>query len=87
MGFRADHDSHLGAFASLAPGAITGGGVEIGARSFVGLGAQLIHGVSIGADTVVGAGALVLHPLPDGVVAYGAPARVIRSRQVSEPYL
>jgi maltose O-acetyltransferase len=36
-------------------------------------------GVTIGADTVVGAGAVVTRDLPAGVLAVGAPARVIRS--------
>jgi acetyltransferase-like isoleucine patch superfamily enzyme len=82
-----DHDSNLGAFASLAPGAVTGGRVQVGERSFIGLGAQLVHGITIGADTVVGAGSLVLKDLPAGVVGYGSPARVIRTRHADEPYL
>ena len=82
-----DHDSHLGAFASLAPGAITGGRVRIGAGSFIGLGARLIQGVQVGPNTVLGAGSLALTDLPAGVLAYGTPARVIRSRQPDESYL
>ena len=82
-----DHDSVMGAFASLAPGAITGGCVEIGDRSFLGLGARVIHDIRIGADTVVGAGALVLKNLPGGVVSHGSPAHVKRSRQPDERYL
>ena len=82
-----DHDSHLGAFASLAPGAITGGSVQIGARSFIGLGSHLIHKIHIGSDTVVGAGSLVRKHLPSSVVAYGVPARVVRKRQVYDSYL
>ncbi|MCP9903237.1 NeuD/PglB/VioB family sugar acetyltransferase [Cyanobium sp. BA5m-21] len=82
-----DHDGHLGAFASLAPGAITGGRVHIGTGSFIGLGARLIQGVQVGPSTVVGAGSLVLSDLPSAVLAYGTPARVIRSRHPDEPYL
>lgn len=82
-----DHDCALGDFASLAPGATTGGGVRIGDRSAIGLGANLVHGVAIGSDTVVGAGALVLDGISERVVAYGVPARVARSREPGEPYL
>jgi sugar O-acyltransferase (sialic acid O-acetyltransferase NeuD family) len=82
-----DHDCVLGDFASLAPGATTGGSVRIGDRSAIGLGANLVHGVAIGSDAVVGAGALVLDGIPDRVVAYGVPARVARSRDLGEPYL
>ncbi|WP_158217383.1 NeuD/PglB/VioB family sugar acetyltransferase [Synechococcus sp. MW101C3] len=82
-----DHDSRLDAFASLAPGVIAGGRVWIGERSAIGLGAMLRNDIGIGADTVVGAGSLVLGDLAAGVMAYGAPALVIRSRQPDEPYL
>ena len=82
-----DHDCSLGAFASLAPGSITGGGVRVGDRSFLGLGARVIHSVTIGRDTVIGAGSLVLQDFPDCSVAYGSPARLISSRRADEAYL
>jgi sugar O-acyltransferase (sialic acid O-acetyltransferase NeuD family) len=82
-----DHDSTMEPFTSLAPGVITGGNVRIGLRSFIGLGSHVVHRIQIGQDTVVGAGALVLVDLPQCVLAYGAPARVVRSRQTDEIYL
>jgi sugar O-acyltransferase (sialic acid O-acetyltransferase NeuD family) len=82
-----DHESTLHPFASMAPGAVTGGRVEIGARAALCIGACVKHGVSIGEDTVVGAASYVHKDLPPGVVAYGVPARVIRSRVSHDPYL
>lgn len=82
-----DHDGVMADHASLGPGATTGGTVRIGRATAVGLGASLIHGVTIGDDTVVGAGSLVLEDVPDRVVAYGVPARVIRTREPGDPYL
>ena len=82
-----DHDGYLEPYASLAPGAITGGHVHIGARSFIGLGARVVQKVRIGSDTVVGAGSLVLKDLPDGIVSYGAPAKAVRTRLPDAPYL
>jgi len=82
-----DHDSVLAEGASLAPGAVTGGRVSIGRRSFIGMGAVVTQGIRIGEDTVLGAGALLLQDLPDRVVAYGSPARVVRTRAVDEAYL
>lgn len=73
-----DHDGNLGAHVHLAPGAIICGGVTVGARSHVGPGATLVHGVSVGVGCLVGAGSLVLHSLPDNVMAYGVPARVVK---------
>ncbi len=82
-----DHDGTLAEFGSLGPGATTGGRVAIGSSTAIGLGANVIHQVSVGSHTVVGAGALVLEDLPDLVVAYGVPARVVRPRAVGDPYL
>lgn len=82
-----DHDGWVDDHASLAPNAATGGTVRIGRNTAVGLGASVIHEVTVGADTVVGAGAVVLGDLPDRVVAFGVPARVVRDREPGEPYL
>jgi sugar O-acyltransferase (sialic acid O-acetyltransferase NeuD family) len=82
-----DHDCVVGDHASLAPGAVTGGNVHIGASTAVGLGANVIHEVTIGAHAVIGAGAVVLDDVPDHVVAFGVPARVVRTRAEGEPYL
>lgn len=82
-----DHDSTIGDYGSLAPGATTGGNVHIGAFTAVGLGANVIHSLTIGAHTVIGAGAVVLDDVPDHVVAFGVPARVVRARAEAEPYL
>jgi sugar O-acyltransferase (sialic acid O-acetyltransferase NeuD family) len=82
-----DHDGQMGAFASLAPAVTTGGDVSIGARSSIGLGSAIRHRLRIGSDTVIGMGSLVLSDWPDGVVVYGAPACLIRTRLVDEPYL
>jgi sugar O-acyltransferase (sialic acid O-acetyltransferase NeuD family) len=82
-----DHDSVMEDYAQLAPGAVTGGWVRIGADTFVGLGARIKSRVQVGPHTVIGAGALVLKDCPSNVVAYGAPARVVRPRRADEPYL
>lgn len=82
-----EHESVLDDFASLAPGVVTGGRVKIGARSAISLGAVVKHGIEIGPDAVVGSASYVHSNLPREVVAYGIPARVIRSRTPGEPYL
>lgn len=81
-----DHESVLAEGAALAPGAVIGGRVRIGRRSFIGIGAVIAQGVAIGADALLGAGALLLQSLPARSVAYGAPAKVVRSRAEDEPY-
>ncbi|MFN3145395.1 MAG: acetyltransferase [Paracoccaceae bacterium] len=82
-----DHDGVMDDFASLGPGAIVGGRVRIGARSAVSIGATVRHEVTIGADTVLGGAAYLDRDIGDGVVAWGVPARVRRSRLRTDPYL
>ena len=82
-----EHDSILGDFSSLSPGVTTGGHTSIGYCTAIGLGTNIIHGRTIGDHTVIGSGSLVLKDIGDFVVAYGVPAKVVRSRVVGEKYL
>lgn len=82
-----DHDSVMEGFASLSPGAKTGGRCRIGQYSVVGMGAIVVQGIHVGEHSVVGAGSLVMESVESFVVAYGAPARVIRRRSPGDRYL
>lgn len=79
-----DHDSRIGDAVHVAPGSTLGGLVQVGEETFIGIGATVINCVSIGSRSVVGAGAIVVNDLPDDVVAYGVPARVMRARGTNE---
>ena len=52
--------------------------VRVGAGSWIGSNAVVL--ADVGRNTIVAAGAVVTQPLPDGVIAGGVPARVIRER-------
>jgi acetyltransferase-like isoleucine patch superfamily enzyme len=58
----------------------TSHGILLGENVWLGTGAKVLDGVRIGKDVVVGAGAVVNADLPDGAIAAGVPARVLRSR-------
>jgi sugar O-acyltransferase (sialic acid O-acetyltransferase NeuD family) len=73
-----DHDVEIGDFAHVAPNASMGGASRLGTLSQLGIGAVIIHGVGVGARSMVGAGAVVVSDIPDGVVAFGVPARIHR---------
>ena len=82
-----DHDGIMEPWSSLGPGVIAGGHLKLGERSAINLGAKVVNDISIGRDTLIGAGAVVSKDIPDNVVAYGVPCRVIRSRKPGEKYL
>jgi acetyltransferase EpsM len=79
-----DHECIVDDGVHVAPGARLAGRVSVGRGTWVGMGAVVLPGVRIGAGTVIGAGAVVLHDVPDGLVAYGVPARVVRRVDVQD---
>lgn len=58
----------------------TSKGVTIGAGAWLGAGVKVLDGASIGDRAVIGAGAVVKDAIPDGTIAVGLPARVVRTR-------
>lgn len=52
--------------------------VHIGNNVWIGAGAKIMPGVTIGNNTVIGAGSVVTKDIPENVVAYGVPCKVIR---------
>ena len=52
--------------------------VHIGDNVWIGTGVIILPGVHIGKSSVIGAGSVVTKDVPDNVVAFGNPCRVIR---------
>ncbi len=52
--------------------------VKIGNHVWIGGGAIILPGVTVGDNVVIGAGSVVTKDIPDNVVAFGAPCRVVR---------
>lgn len=69
------HDSHIGDYTVMFPGATVAGGVNVGARALLGSNSTVIQELETGSDVTVGAGAVVARNLPAGVTAVGVPAR------------
>jgi acetyltransferase-like isoleucine patch superfamily enzyme len=63
----------------------TSQGIVLGDNVWLGTGAKVLDGVRIGSDVVVGANAVVNQDLPDGAIAAGVPARVLRQRVSAGP--
>lgn len=73
-----DHNCIVEDGAHIAPGAHLAGKVIVGCAARIGIGAIITEHVRIGAGSVIGAGAVVLNDIPENIVAYGVPAKVIR---------
>jgi len=58
----------------------TKGGIVVGDDSWLGVGVIVLDGVRIGKGAVVGAGSVVTKHIPDGAIAVGVPAKVIKMR-------
>jgi len=86
-GAQVEHDCQIGDFSSISAGSITGGYVKLGKFSAITLGVTVVDRLEIGENTVVGSGSLVTKSLPDNVLAYGSPAKVMRNRVKGEKFL
>lgn len=75
-----EHDCKLGNFVHISPNAALAGDVTVGEGTHVGIGAVIIPGINIGKWVIIGAGSIVIKDIPDGMVAVGNPARIIREK-------
>jgi acetyltransferase EpsM len=73
------HDSQVGSFTDISPGVKIMGNCRVGNFCQIGTNATLIPKITIGDRSIVGAGAVVIESIPEGVVAVGIPAKVIKS--------
>ena len=70
----------LSHFLNTETGSFELGEVFIGDDVFIGMNSIIAKPVVIGKDTVVGAGSIVTRNLPQGVIAGGNPAKVIKPK-------
>jgi len=74
-GASVDHECVIEEGAHIGPGVRLGGKVKIGKGAWVGIGAIVRDSLTIGPHAVIGAGSVVVEDIPEGVLAYGNPAR------------
>ena len=77
-GATVDHDCRIGRGVHIAPQCGLAGNVIVGAGSLLGIGCKVIPNMRIGSEVTIGAGGVVVSEIPDGVVAVGVPARVVK---------
>lgn len=72
------HHTILENYVTIQPGANVCGFVRVGEGTLIGVGANVIDGIKIGKNCIIGAGSVVTKDIPDNVVAYGNPCKIIR---------
>jgi sugar O-acyltransferase (sialic acid O-acetyltransferase NeuD family) len=72
------HDTIIGCDSVISSIVSIAGNCMIGDRSYIGLSVSVKEGITIGSDTIVGMGAVVTRNIPDIVIAWGNPSRVMK---------
>ena len=72
------HHTVISDFCSINPGTNIAGNVTIGEGTTIGMGINILNQVKIGKNTIIGAGSVVTKDIPDNVIAYGSPCKIIR---------
>ncbi len=72
------HHTVLGDFVTFNPGTNIAGCCHVGNGVSVGTGATILDSIKIGAGSIIGAGSVVTKDIPENVVVYGVPAKIIR---------
>ena len=52
--------------------------IKVGDNVWIGGNSSICQGVTIGSNSTIGAGSLVLNDIPNNVLAYGNPCKVIK---------
>ncbi|MGR7813243.1 NeuD/PglB/VioB family sugar acetyltransferase [Lacinutrix undariae] len=82
-----EHDCVINDYASISAGVVLGGKVIVGKLSAVTLNATVFDRLTIGENVVVGAASLITKNIPDNVLIYGNPGKIIRTRILGEKFL
>jgi acetyltransferase EpsM len=73
-----DHECIIEDGVHISPGVNIAGKTSIGQGTWIGIGAAIIDKINIGRNSIIGAGSVVVNNIPDNVLAYGVPAKIIR---------
>lgn len=77
-GASVDHECVIGDYVHVSPHATLCGNVHVEEGSWIGAGTTVIPNLSIGKWCVIGAGSVITEDIPDHVLAFGNPCRIIR---------
>lgn len=77
------HHTILGDFVNINPGVHIAGHCNIGEGTQIGIGSVIFDHITIGRNSVIGGGSVVTKDIPDNVIAWGNPCKVIKHNSAS----
>lgn len=86
-GAQVEHNCTVGNFSLVSAGSIMGGVVNIGNFTSITLGVVIFDRVNIGDNVVVGSGSLIDKDIPDNVLVYGSPGKIIKEIPIGYKFL
>jgi len=75
------HDVVVGSNSVISSMVNLGGGCTVGEDTYIGMGALVKERIKIGSNSIIGMGSVVYDDIPNGVIALGNPARVVRENR------
>lgn len=72
------HHCKIGKYSTINPNVNLSGGVTIGENTEIGIGTNIINNIKIGNNVLIGAGSIVTKDIPDNVVAFGNPCKIVK---------
>ena len=79
-GVQLDHDNYIEDHVHIYPRAVLTGCVKVGKYSYIGANASIRDHVNVGSYTFIGLGSVVTKNIPDNVIVYGNPAKIINRK-------
>lgn len=80
------HDVKIGPDSVISSMVNLGGECIIGSQTYIGMGALIKERTRIGSNTIIGMGSVVYDDVPDGVIALGNPAKVVRRNEAGRVF-
>jgi len=82
-----DHDNFFNNYSSSGPGVVTGGNVNIGYSSHLGIGSIIKDKIKIGNNTIVGGNSFVNKDCLNNSIYFGIPSKRIRAIKVEKDFI